>query len=183
MNYIPTPLISEDLLKLHSPITSDVDIADFIPYLVIAQELYIAPIIGEPLMSELLSEIESNSLTPPNSDLILKIAPALAFYTVYQGLPFHWASIVNKGITVRESENSRGIDMTDLSQLRRWVKDDAERFVQLLIDFLCKCRSNYPLWRPSEGFGCCDNFIAEGSTKNEYDSGFYFPNRSKGCGC
>lgn len=183
MNYISTPLISENLLKLHSPITSDVDVTDFIPYLVIAQELYIAPVIGEPLMAELISQIENNNLSDTNSDLILKIAPVLSFYTVYQGLPFHWASIVNKGITVRESENSRGIDMTDLSQLRRWVKDDAERFTQLLIEFLCKCRSSYPLWRPSEGFNCCDDIIGEGSSKKNYDSGFYFPKRSKGCGC
>jgi len=183
MNYIPTPLISEELLKLHSPITSDVDITDFVPYLVIAQDLYVAPVLGEPLMNELRLQIESNTLTGHNSDLILKMAPVLAFYTVYQGLPFHWASIVNKGITVRESENSKGIDMNDLAQLRRWVKDDAERFVQLLIEFLCKCRTNYPLWRPAEGFKCCDDVIGEGSTRQDYDSGFYFPKRGKGCGC
>ncbi len=183
MTYIPTPLISEDLLKLHSPITSDVDVSDFIPYLVIAQDLYIAPLVGEPLMDELITQIESNSLSSHNSSLIVKIAPVLAFYTVYQGLPFHWASIVNKGITIRESENSRGIDMTDLAQLRRWVKDDAERFARLLTEFLCKCRSNYPLWRPTEGFGCCNDVITEGSTRNDYDSGFYFARPNRGCGC
>jgi len=178
--YISIPLISEELLKLHSPITSEVDVTDFIPYLVIAQDLYVSPVLGEPLMNELKSQIESNSLTDFNSDLVVKLAPVLAFYTVYQGLPFHWASIVNKGITIRESENSKGIDMNDLSQLRRWVKDDAERFTQLLIEFLCKCRGNYPSWRPREGFRCCDDITAEGSTSKKYDSGFYFPRR-KGC--
>ncbi len=183
MTYIPTPLINEELLKLHSPITSDVDVTDFIPYLVIAQDLYIAPIIGEPLMVELREQIESNTLSPHNSDLILKIAPVLSFYTVYQGLPFHWASIVNKGITIRESENSKGIDINDLSQLRRWVKDDAERFTSLLIEFLCKCRTNYPLWRPAEGFSCCNDIIGKGSAKQNFDSGFYFPHKSKNCNC
>ncbi len=177
MNYIPSPLISEELLKLHSPITSDVDIADFVPYLVIAQDLYIVPILGEPLTNELQQQIESNTLTAYNSDLVVKLAPVLAFYTVYQGLPFHWASIVNKGITIRESENSKGIDMNDLAQLRRWVKDDAERFTALLIEFLCKCRTNYPLWRPAEGFKCCDALIKEGSARQDFDSGFYFPRK------
>ncbi|HCO67303.1 MAG TPA: hypothetical protein DIT04_06050 [Dysgonomonas sp.] len=183
MDYIPTPLISEELLKLHSPITSDVDITDFVPYIVIAQDLYVAPVLGEPLMDELRAQIETNSLTGGNSALIVKIAPVLAFYTLYQGLPFHWASIVNKGITIRESENSKGIDMNDLAQLRRWVKDDAERFTTLLIEFLCKCRINYPLWRPAEGFKCCGDVIGEGSTRKGFDSGFYFPNRPEGCGC
>ncbi|MDU1904634.1 MAG: DUF6712 family protein [Dysgonomonas sp.] len=183
MTYISTPLISEELLKLHSPITSEVDVTDFIPYLVIAQDLYIAPILGEPLIGELKTQIENNTLTNENSALIVKIAPVLAFYTVYQGLPFHWASIVNKGITIRESENSKSVDMNDLAQLRRWVKDDAERFTGLLIEFLCKCRTNYPLWRPSEGFRCCNDIIGEGTTNQEFDSGFYFPQHKKGCGC
>lgn len=183
MTYIPTPLINEELLKLHSPITSEVDVTDFIPYLVIAQDLYIAPILGEPLINELRSQIENNDLSNHNSALIVKIAPVLAFYTVYQGLPFHWASIVNKGITIRESENSKSVDMNDLAQLRRWVKDDAERFTGLLIEFLCKCHANYPLWRPAEGFACCDDIIGEGSARHDFDSGFYFSHRKKGCGC
>lgn len=183
MTYIPIALISEELLKQHSPITSDVDITDFVPYLPIAQDLYVAPLLGEPLIEELSLQIQSNSLTALNSSLILKIAPVLAFYTLYQGLPFHWASIVNKGITIRESENSKGIDMNDLTQLRRWVKDDAERFAGLLVDFLCKCRANYPLWRPAEGFKCCDDLVGEGSTGQGFDSGFHFPHKTKGCGC
>lgn len=183
MNYISTPIISEELLKLHSPITSDVDITDFVPYLIVAQDLYVAPVLGEALMNELKSEVENNNLSAHNSALIIKTAPVLAFYTVYQGLPFHWASIVNKGITIRESENSKGIDINDLAQLRRWVKDDAERFARLLIEFLCKCWANYPLWRPAEGWGCCADIIGEGSTRNNYDSGFYFPQGRKGCGC
>ncbi|MEN9919422.1 MAG: hypothetical protein RL662_1858 [Bacteroidota bacterium] len=168
-NFIPTPLISEALLKLHSPITSDVDITDFIPYLSIAQDLYIAPLLGEPLLDELKSEVLENRLSPANSELMVRIAPVLSFYTVYQGLPFHWASIVNKGITIRDSENSKGIDMNDLAQLRRWVKDDAERFGGLLTDFLTRCAAQYPLWRPVEACSTSNKSLA-----GAYDSGFYF---------
>lgn len=179
---IQLPLISEELFKLHSPVTNNTGIEDFIPYISIAQDLYIEPILGEPLMTELKNQILTDTLTELNSNLIVKIAPALSFYAVYQGLPFHWAAIVNKGITVRESENSKGININDLSQLRRWVKDDAESFVNILIKYLCNCRTNYPLWRPSEGYSCCNNVINEGSTNNQYDSGFFFGAKSS-CGC
>lgn len=179
--YIPIPLINESLLKLHSPITSNVDVTDFVPYITIAQELYIEPILGEPLMSELKEQIESNSLTEANSSLIVRIAPVLSFYTVYQALPFHWATIVNKGITIRESENSKSVDINDIAQLRRWIRDDAEIFAKLLIEFLCSCRNTYPLWKPNEN--CCDKPLNEGSAQQKFDSGIYFPNRSKGCGC
>lgn len=168
--YTPITLINEELFKLHSPITGNTDLTEFIPYLSIAQELYIAPLLGESMMSELRLQISQNSLTQINGDLILKIAPALSFFAIYQGLPFHWATIVNKGITIRESENSKGIDIKDVAQLRRWIRDDAEIFTGLLTDFLCLCKDSYPLWKPDKDYcSSCNQKSAH------FDSGFYFP--------
>lgn len=163
---IQLPLISESLFKQYSPVTSNTDITEFVPYIGIAQELHIEPVLGEPLMSELKEQIKDNSLTAENSDLILKVAPALSFYAVYQALPFHWATIVNKGITIRESENSKGIDIKDLAQLRQWIKNDADILKGQLVDFLYRCRVSYPLWRPLDG---CSN-----KREKDFDSGFYF---------
>jgi len=168
--YTPITLINEKLFKLHSPVTGNTDLTEFIPYLAIAQELYIAPLLGESLMGELRTQVTANSLTENNSNLIVSIAPALSFYAVYQGLPFHWATIVNKGITIRESENSKGIDINDVAQLRRWIRNDAEIFVRLLTGFLCRNKDNYPLWKPDKDY--CSSC---GSPSANYDSGFYFP--------
>lgn len=176
---IQLPLISEALFKQFSPVSSNTDITEFVPYIGIAQELHIEPILGEPLMSELKEQIASNTLSPENSDLVLKLAPALSFYAVYQALPFHWATIVNKGITIRESENSKGVDINDVAQLRRWIKDDAEILIAQLADFLCRCKASYPLWRPANG--CCNEVINEGTATKDFDSGFYFPHTKKGC--
>ncbi|WP_255412517.1 DUF6712 family protein [Dysgonomonas sp. Marseille-P4361] len=176
---IQLPLISEALFKQFSPVTANTDITEFVPYIGIAQELHIEPILGEPLMSELKEQIATNTLSPENSDLVLKLAPALSFYAVYQALPFHWATIVNKGITIRESENSKGVDINDVAQLRRWIKDDAEILTAQLADFLCRCKASYPLWRPANG--CCNEVINEGTATKDFDSGFYFPHTKKGC--
>jgi hypothetical protein len=160
-----TAIINEELFKQHSPVTGNTVLNEFLPYLSIAQELYIAPILGDALMDELSAQIVSNSLTENNSRLIVKIAPPLSFHAVYQALPFHWASIVNKGVTIRESENSKGVDIRDIAQLRRWIKDDAEILTSQLIDFLNKHRDDYPLWRPID------------KAEEKFDSGFYFPER------
>lgn len=129
------------------------DITEFIPYICIAQELYIEPILGNALMDELKAQAAANDLTTPNSDLIVKLAPALSFYAVYQALPFHWAAIVNKGVTIRESENSKGVDIKDIAQLRRWMLNDADILRNQLIDFMHRHKENYPLWNPQRG---CD---------------------------
>lgn len=175
--YTQTPLISEDLFKQHSPVTSSTNISDFIPYICIAQELYIEEIIGEPLMNELKDQIASNTLSSENSNLLVRIAPALSFYAVYQALPFHWASIVNKGVTIRESENSKGVDIKDIAQLRRWIKDDADILRGQLIDFLNRCKADYPLWRP-ESY-CSEILSNNGSTNKKFDSGFFLPSKQK----
>lgn len=166
--YQQTPLINEALFKQHSPVTLSTQIEDFVPYIGIAQELYIQPILGAALTAELQTQIADNNLSAANSDLILRIAPALSFYAVYQALPFHWATIVNKGITIRESENSKSVDINDISQLRRWIKDDADMLRKQLVDFLKQCRQNYPLWSTAEN---CQQ------KNSQFDSGFYFPKK------
>ncbi|WP_308600295.1 hypothetical protein [uncultured Dysgonomonas sp.] len=50
--YIQIPLITESLFKQHSPVTANTDITEFVPYICIAQELHIEPVLGEALMTE-----------------------------------------------------------------------------------------------------------------------------------
>lgn len=180
--YQPIVLITESLFKLHSPVTDNAAVDEFIPYISIAQELYVEPILGTALIEELKQQISSNTLTPADGDLIIKIAPVLSFYTVYQALPFKWASIVNKGLTVRESENSKAVDIKDVAQLRAWLKNDAEVLASQLIDYLCKCREHYPLWTPSNECACKDTY-SEGSAQKRFESGIFFKQKNKTCNC
>lgn len=161
---IHLPLITESLFKQYSPVTANTDVSEFVPYIGIAQELHIEPMLGEQLMLELKEQIEANSLSAENSELLLRIAPALSFYAVYQALPFHWAAIVNKGLTIRESENSKGVDIKDLAQLRQWIKNDADTLKNQLYDFLVRNKADYPLWVA----------VGECHTERDFDSGFYF---------
>lgn len=177
-------LINEELFKENSPIKDDTIITKFVPYISIAQKMYLERILGKPLTDELKDQVKAASqqgatgdeITPENQALILILAPALSFYAVYQGIPFHWAAIVNKGITVRESENSKAVDIKDIAQLRRWLKDDAEEFCRDLIDYLCLCRDKYPLWQPGKGWGCGGE-TDEGSAQSPLDAGIFVPKR------
>lgn len=180
-----TVLINESLLKEYSPITDNTDVTEFVPYISIAQKLHINDILGIALLSELEDQIINNSLTPTNGDLVLKIAPALAIWTCYQALPFHWMKIVNKGVTSFDSENSNAASLKDVGQLRQYLKDDAQTLTQQLIDFLCECKENYPLWMPNPECGYkCNDKDEFGTSKMKYDSGvfFYKPNQRKGIG-
>ncbi len=173
-----TLLINEKLFRENSPIKDNTNLSKFIPYLGIAQKIYLERLLGKALLQELQAQVRAadpdagcDAITPANRELLQRIAPVLSFYAVYQGIPFHWAAIVNKGITVRESENSRGVDVNDIAQLRRWLRDDAEALSRILLDFLTEHRDDYPLWRPADDSGCAPN------PAKSYDCGIFFPGR------
>lgn len=174
-------IINEDLFKANSPVKDDTIITKFVPYIIIAQKMYIERILGRALLEQLQNDIKNAATTsiPAHSQaLIIEVAPALSFYAVYQGLPFHWAAIVNKGVTVRESENSGGISFNDIGALRRGLKDDAEYMATRLVKYLCGCKTNYPLWMPAEGCGCgCDDNT--GSKNIPLDAGIFIPKRRR----
>lgn len=181
-------IINEALFIENSPIKEETVISKFVPYIIIAQKMYIERIIGRPLLEELQDQIRTaqetpsadpNPISPDNQALILEIAPVLSFYACYQGLPFHWAAIVNKGLTVRESENSKGVDVKDLAQLRRWLKDDAEYMATRLVKYLCGCKSKYPLWKPDTGYGCGGGCNDEGTKAVPLDAGIYIPRKRR----
>lgn len=176
-------LISEEMFKQYSPVTSDTGVADFVPYINIAQMMYIEEVIGPQLMAELELQIKTATeypdlipypITPNNQALLKMIAPPLSFYAIYQGLPMQWAKIVNKGLTIKESENSKAVEIKDLAQLRRWIKDDAEFLLTRLIKYLCRCAINYPLWVAGNycGGGC-----GEEKKNVTADFGIYIPER------
>lgn len=175
-------LISEPLFKANSPLKDDTFISKFVPYTILAQKMYIEKLLGRPLVNELQMQIQAATenpdavpypITPENQALLQMIAPPLSIYAVYQGLPFHWAAIVNKGVTMRSSENSDSAGLKDISQLRRWLRDDAEILLQQLIDYLCSCGGTYPLWSPRNycGGDC------SGKKYTPFESGIFIPSR------
>lgn len=148
-----TPLLSKELFIQNSPIKEDTLVSKFATYIVSAQLEYLEDLLGDALYAELQTQINANNLTPNNRALIQKIAPALSHFAVYDGLPFHWAAIVNKGVTLRDSENSKALESDDLSYVLRRVKDKGYFFLRRLVKYLCKCRSNYPSWVPGDNCG------------------------------
>ena len=179
-------LISEDLFKLYGPIKEDTVATKFVPYLLLAQKMYIDRILGARLSAELQDQIRQAGqtpdadpypITPANQALLVQIAPVLSHYAVYQGLPFHWAALVNKGVTLRNSENSDAIDIDDLAQLRRWLKDDAEEWGRQLLEYLCRCRASYPLWAAA---GRCGDDCG-GAAPDPLDAGIWIPRNKKRC--
>ena len=178
-----TFLVSEELLKLHSPISRNVDVEKIVPFLTISQPYYIEPILGTALMEELQSQVESGEITEENKALLLKIAPALSNWTTYLALRSLAYSITEKSITKEHSENSEALTEKELGEYILSTKNLAEMSTKLLIKYLCRCADLYPLWKPDDDCHCNEYADTDGSATPVFKSVVYFPNKKKSNGC
>lgn len=175
-----TLIISEELLKLYSPLSKNVDVDKIYPYLHLAQPYFVQPIIGDALMTELQQQIENDELTPENKALILKIAPVLAYYATYLAMRSLTYSITEKGLTLEHSENSQTIDRASLGDYILDIKNQAEMYAEILIKYLCRCALSYPLWRPEEDCHCEKYNLQDGSAEVERKFVVFFPDKTGG---
>lgn len=178
-----TLLISEELLKLYSPLSKNVSVDKIFPHLHLAQPYYIAPVLGDALLEELQLQIENDSLTDVNKALILKIAMPLSLWATYLALRSLTYSVTEKSITKESSDNSESIDYKELGTFSEDIKNKAEMATELLIKFLCKCQENYPLWRPEVQCNCQKYLPTSGSTEIEREFTIFFPRTDKDGHC
>lgn len=181
MKKIPTYLITEELLKLYSNISRNVDINKVVPYISMAEAFYIEPIIGTALITDLRQCISNKQsdptyIIPENYEaLLLKVAPVEALYVEFLATRPLAYSITEKGITKQKSENSESVNETELGQLILDTKNKAEMAAKQLKEYLCSCAEQYPLYRPEASSTPMASLI--------YNP-IYFPKKGCGkCGC
>lgn len=156
-------LITEEYLKLYSPIPNNYNWDDIKPFIPIAQEIWVSDILGRPLYNELLEQVSNNEVSGENATLLLKLYPYLSIAIVYESLPFIANHISEKGITKNSSDNSEPISNTELTNIqnhlrtqleflkmnfKKWLNEHAECYVLYNID---NCNSNC-------GIDDCDAF-------------------------
>ena len=179
-----TLIISEELLKLYSPISKNVGIDRIFPFVHLAQPYYIQPILGKPLLEELQEQVDNDTLTTENKALILKVAMPLAMWTTYLAVRGLGYSFTQKGVTKEKSENSESLSEKEMGEYILSLKNQAEMAQELLIAYLCGCRELYPLWRPSVECNCNKYEPTEGDNHNTFHNLVYFPNKlNNDCGC
>lgn len=181
MRKIETPLITEDLLKLYSNISRNVNVEKVIPYISMAESFFVEPIIGTALITDLRKciankqEDEEYEIPEHYQALLLKIAPCEALYVEYLAMRPLAYTVTEKGIVKQKSENSESIGESELGQMILDVKNKAEMAARLLKEYLCNCKDKYPLYRADE------SVVKE---KSLIYNPIYLPKRGCGkCGC
>ena len=177
-----TLIISEELLKLYSPLSKNVDVDKVYPFLHLAQQYYLEDILGISLLEELQYQVGNDCLTEENKALLLKCAPVLANYATYLALRSLTYSVTEKSIVLEHSENCNPISEKELGEYILSLKEICEMHKEVLIKYLCRCALTYPLWRPLEDCNCQQYVPKEGSADVDRSFSVYFPSKNKkGC--
>lgn len=140
-----TIFITTQYLKDNTVINSNVDQELLQPYIEIAQDVRIEPILGTDLYNKLKSDIEGSTITG-NYKILLDdyVQKCLAQWSLYEGLPFLEYKLTNKSVSKKSSDNSTPSDLDEIKYLRQGIRDIAEYFSQRISDYLCANQSLFP---------------------------------------
>jgi hypothetical protein len=145
--------ISVDRLKTDTAIGGSVDENILQPYILLAQDMYILPMLGTDLDNDLKTHILLSTLTGDNKILVEQyIQPALVQYSFAEVAPFMRLRFVNNAVVVMGSnEQSSSATYEDIKPLIDRAKDAAEFYRQRLIEYLCNNSSKFPKYSSNTG--------------------------------
>lgn len=148
--------ISQSFLVENSKINGNVDFEKLRPTIIAAQDIYLQQILGTPMYEDLQTKGLSSPLGFSADELLLirkYIQKTVMWYVMMNetiGLKFKF---MNKGVMVKNSDNSQAADTRDLLMLKDECRNFAEQYAELLTNYL-KFTTNsitkFPkYWQPS----------------------------------
>lgn len=117
-----------------------------------AEMLFIVPVIGLDLYTQLNTQIAGNNVNANNQKLLKVLLPALANLTMYCDLQTRIATVGNAGYVENSSEHT--------TQVRQWVHFGSckmhywlgENWLEQTLSFLEENISDFDIWKESEAY-------------------------------
>ena len=154
--------VSANRLKRDTAIGGSVDDDLIRPYVYMAQQRWILPVLGTKLYNKIAADIDSGSVTGVYATLLDDfIIPATVQYSFVQLVPFLRLRFVNNAVVVMNSEQSQAASYEDLKPLMDQALDMAQFYRERLIDYINENTSDYPEYNTNTGSDLCpttDNY-------------------------
>ena len=148
-----TLYISATRLKKDSAIGGSVDDNLIMPYILLAQDMHILPVLGTDLDTKLKSEIQGGTLAGDYKTLVESyIQPSLVQYSFVSLVPYLRLRFVNNAVVVMgATDHSSSATYDDLKPLMDTATDAAEFYRQRLIDYLRNNTSSFSEYTSNTG--------------------------------
>lgn len=175
-------IITENYLKENGLVNDNTDMKVITPIIILVQDLYIHPILGSDLYDEIQTQI--NASTPNTTDAVSAnnqtlldrfVLPCMLWFTLCEVTPSMKYRYMNKGIMVKNSENSQPADLQEIKFLMDKWKNNAEVYAQRTTNFLRNNTDTYPLYIANTD---CDDIKPN---KNNFQSSIFLDDDSDEC--
>jgi hypothetical protein len=168
-------LISPDYIYQNTDVNTSVEAAKMTPYIRLAQDMWIEPLLGTKLMNKIKDDsddgtIAGNYLTLRNDYL----RPALVWFTYQEMLPSLNYKIDNGSIAQHNSENTSAVGMTEMNRRIEDAKKNSRFYAQRLQAYLCDNSSFFPELNTNTGSEVTptyNNHLSFMTTDNNHDMG------------
>lgn len=142
--------ININSIKELSLIDENVDTKLLAPTLTMVQDLYLQKILGTPLYDDFKTKIIAddtlNTYPTYKALLVDYIKPVLIYYVCMNSLYAIRYRLMNKGVLVKNSENSSPADSIELKVLKDEFRNIAESYAELLTKYLKENTATFPLY-------------------------------------
>tara|TARA_R110002020_G_scaffold92899_2_gene224479 strand:- start:22493 stop:23077 length:585 start_codon:yes stop_codon:yes gene_type:complete len=150
-----TLYISSDRLKKDSAIGGSVDSDLIMPYILLAQDMHILPILGTDLDTDLKTHIQGGTLGDNlNNKTLVEtyIQPCLVQYSFVELVPYLRLRFVNNAVVVMgATDQSSSASYEDLKPVMDTATNAAEFYRQRMIDYLTNNTSLFPKYNTNTG--------------------------------
>jgi hypothetical protein len=137
----------EDLKEITS-ISNNIDPSFLQPYIKSSENMFVVPVLGTALDTELKSAITGNTLSDLQNNLInFYIKPYSAYSSFLMAVPFLAFKATNKGIVRQNSDNSEIPTVEDINYYKQSIKDIQTFYKTALQDYLNENATLFPNYR------------------------------------
>jgi hypothetical protein len=139
-------------LKALTSLSQNLDCELLQPHLLIAQQLYIQPILGDPLYNDIVSRYDNQTLTGDSLTLYEDyIIPAIGFAAWFSSAPFLHMRTQRAGIQTLASPDNTPVTVEELSLYIARVENYKNFYCQRLNDYLVEDNyTKFPLFRSDD---------------------------------
>ena len=148
-----TLYISATRIKKDTALGGSVDDNIIMPYILLAQDMFILPVLGTDLDDKLKSDIQGGSLAGAYKTLVeTYIQPALVQFAFAELAPFLRLRFVNNAVVIMgATDQSDSASYEDIKPLIDRANDAAEFYRQRLIDYLRNNTSSFSEYSSNTG--------------------------------
>ena len=143
-----------------------------LPYVQLAQDEFVLPAIGQPMLTELDTQYNATvptTLTTPNAALLKRLQRALAWYAYWKYLPFSIGNDGDNGLQEQATDKTAPVRIGVLEKRQRESIINASNAIESALQYLDQNKASYPTWLASDAYKATkDLFISSATGLTEH---------------